>query len=186
VSTVFLAADRVTLHPPSVEDADFVQRVSLDEQVWRTGFTPFPRDREAVASFLREEANSEDRVDFLVRVQATENSSEDQTADRGERAGMVSLTEVDYRRRTAELSYWLAPAFHGEGYATEAAGRVVEYAVETLGLHRIEANVDARNDPSVGLLESLGFTHEGTRREVRRLDGERSDMHVYGLLAPEW
>jgi signal transduction histidine kinase len=61
---VSLAADRVTPYPPSVEDADFVHRVSLDERVWRTGFTPFPRDREAVASFLREEANGEDRVDF--------------------------------------------------------------------------------------------------------------------------
>lgn len=219
----FLTTERLGLHPPTRADAAFVHRTSLDERVWRTGFTPFPRSREAVAEFLAEGANGDERVDFLVRVRdddsgsgagdmevthpadgVDEVASDDDTdgaaaadpADQtdggphpdppGRRAGMVSLTDVDYRRSSAEVGYWLAPAAQGNGYATEAVGRVLTYAVDTLDLHRIEAEVDAPNDPSVGLLESLGFTHEGTRREVRVLDGERVDMHVYGLLAPEW
>ncbi|MEZ3116364.1 GNAT family N-acetyltransferase [Halobaculum sp. MBLA0147] len=238
----FLTTERLGLHPPTRADAAFVHRTSLDERVWRTGFTPFPRSREAVAEFLAEGANGDDRVDFLVRVRdgdpgdgftdaaathaadtVDEVASDDgrdgvvsddgtdgaassdddadgaaaaESADRtddgphpdpaGRRAGMVSLTDVDYRRSSAEVGYWLAPAAQGHGYATAAVERVLTYAFDTLDLHRIEAEVDAPNDASVGLLESLGFTHEGTRREVRVLDGERVDMHVYGLLAPEW
>jgi Acetyltransferases, including N-acetylases of ribosomal proteins len=99
---------------------------------------------------------------------------------------MVSLTDVDYRRSTAEVGYWLVLATQGHGYATEAVGRLLSYAFDTLDLSRIEATVDAPNDPSVGVLESLGFTHEGTRPEARVFDGERVDVYDYGLLADEW
>jgi RimJ/RimL family protein N-acetyltransferase len=170
---VFLEAERTTLRPVETEDASFVHRVSNDETVWRTGFTPFPRSLDDVEEYVESEANSEDRVDLLVCVD-------------GDRAGTMMLTDVDYRRGTAELGYWLASEFHGEGYASDAAARTVRYAFETLDLHRLRAYVDAFNDPSIGLLESLGFTREGTRREVRVSRGERTDMHTYGLLAHEW
>ncbi|MFB6177358.1 MAG: GNAT family N-acetyltransferase [Halobaculum sp.] len=169
----FLESERVTLHPLESDDTAFVHRVSNDERVWQTGFTPFPSSRGDIESFVESTANGEDRVDLLVAVD-------------GDRAGVVSLTDVDYRRRGAELGYWFAPEFHGEGYASEAARRVVRYAFETLDLARIEAHVDAFNDPSIGLLESVGFTREGTRRAVRVHRGERVDMHTYGLLASEW
>jgi ribosomal-protein-alanine N-acetyltransferase len=169
----FLESERVTLHPVESDDAAFVHRVSNDENVWRTGFTPFPRSRGDVESFVESTANDDGRIDFLAAVG-------------GDRAGVVSLTDVDYRRSNADLGYWFAPEFHGEGYASEAVRRVVRYAVETLDLARIEAHVDVCNDPSVGLLESVGFVREGTRRSVRPHRGERVDMHTYGLLATEW
>ncbi len=184
----FLRGDRVELHAPSEADAAFVHRASVDERLWRTGFTPLPRDRATVAEFLREEANADGRVDFLVRVPEADGT-DTESADDPEvtrRAGMVSLTDVDYRRSSATVGYWLVPAAQGHGYATEAVGRVLSYAFDTLALHRIEATVDAPNDPSIGVLESLGFTHEGTRRAARVLDGDRVDMHDYGLLVDEW
>lgn len=184
----FLRGDRVELHAPSEADAAFVHRASVDERLWRTGFTPLPRDRATVAEFLREEANADGRVDFLVRVPEADGtdteSADDPEATR--RAGMVSLTDVDYRRSSATVGYWVVPAVQGHGYATEAVGRVLSYAFDTLALHRIEATVDAPNDPSIGVLESLGFTHEGTRRAARVLNGDRVDMHDYGLLVDEW
>lgn len=186
----FLTDDRVELHAPSEADAAFVHRASVDERLWRTGFTPLPRDRATVAEFLREEANADGRVDFLVRVPEADGtdteSADDPNPEATRRAGMVSLTDVDYRRSSATVGYWLVPAVQGHGYATEAIRRVLSYAFGTLALHRIEATVDAPNDPSIGVLESLGFTHEGTRREARVLDGDRVDMHDYGLLAAEW
>jgi len=196
----FLRGDRVELHAPSEADAAFVHRASVDERLWRTGFTPLPRDHATVAEFLREEANADGRVDFLVRVPEADSQTgvepgeeadgtDTESADDPEvtrRAGMVSLTDVDYRRSSATVGYWLVPAVQGHGYATEAVGRVLSYAFDTLALHRIEATVDAPNDPSIGVLESLGFTHEGTRRAARVLDGDRVDMHDYGLLVDEW
>ncbi len=53
-------------------------------------------------------------------------------------------------------------------------------------MHKIAANVFAFNEPSQALVESLGFTHEGTNREERFADGEYHDVYRYGVLAREW
>lgn len=46
--------------------------------------------------------------------------------------------------------------------------------------------VFAYNEPAIALYENLGFRHEGTFREFLQRDGVRHDMHLYGLLRPEW
>jgi RimJ/RimL family protein N-acetyltransferase len=68
----------------------------------------------------------------------------------------------------------------------EAVSAVLDYAFGTLGLHRIEADSDPRNDASMALLERLGFQREGFQRE-RYFDlGEIQDAVLFGLLAREW
>jgi RimJ/RimL family protein N-acetyltransferase len=50
----------------------------------------------------------------------------------------------------------------------------------------LSACVGSFNGASIGLLESLGFEHEGTRREAAWYRGEYHDMLCYGLLLGEW
>ncbi len=60
------------------------------------------------------------------------------------------------------------------------------YAFRDMGLHRIEADVDPRNERSLKLLERLGFRCEGDLRERFRVAGEIQDSIVLGLLRSEW
>ena len=88
------------------------------------------------------------------------------------RLGKVDVSDADWRR--PELGYWIAPEHQGEGYGTEAAGLLVDFGFRQRGFHRIEARVFEFNDASQSLLESLGFTLEGTHREghyVEQLSG---------------
>ncbi len=62
----------------------------------------------------------------------------------------------------AELGFTFAPAYQGRGYATEAVRATVDYAFERLGVDVVVAVTDARNAPSIALLERLGMTHEST------------------------
>jgi ribosomal-protein-alanine N-acetyltransferase len=55
-----------------------------------------------------------------------------------------------------------------------------------MGLHRIEASVDAANVRSKGLLRSLGFMHEGTLRQRFAWQGRFIDECYFGLLRDEW
>ena len=55
-----------------------------------------------------------------------------------------------------EIAYELLRAFHGHGYATEAARAVVDAAFAT-GRRRIWSTVRAWNTPSLNVLEKLGF-----------------------------
>ena len=60
------------------------------------------------------------------------DATDEEHAAATRRAGMVSLTDVNYRRSTAEVGYWLVPATQGRGYAREAVGRLLSYAFDRM------------------------------------------------------
>lgn len=100
--------------------------------------------------------------------------------------GTTTLFYLSGPHRRAEIGYSLLPTRQGQGLAHEALRTVIGHAFGSLGLERIEADVDPRNTPSVRLLESLGFQREGLLRARWRANGEVCDSYFYGLLASEW
>ena len=86
----------------------------------------------------------------------------------------------------AEIGYTLAPHQQGHGYATEAVRAVLDRLFRVQGLHRVSAECDARNVASARLLERVGFTREGLRRQHTWIKHEWTDDLLYGLLAGEW
>ena len=86
----------------------------------------------------------------------------------------------------AEVGWVLAPASAGQGYATEAARAVIELGFRHFGLHRIFAQLDARNTSSGRLCERLGMTKEAHFRRDFWSKGEWTDSLHYGLLREEW
>ena len=63
---------------------------------------------------------------------------------------------------------------------------MLQWAFDTLDLHRVQAETDTRNAASGRVLEKLGSVREGTLREDCVENGEVSDSWVYGLLRREW
>jgi RimJ/RimL family protein N-acetyltransferase len=63
--------------------------------------------------------------------------------------------------KTPSLIYGVQPDFWGYGYATEAASAVLSYALETLALPKVKADVDEPNIESVRVLEKLGMRQTG-------------------------
>ena len=57
-----------------------------------------------------------------------------------------------------EIFYSLAPSSWGKGYATEAAGAVLEHALGRLGLPEVLAEVDEGNTASTAVIGRLGMT----------------------------
>lgn len=100
--------------------------------------------------------------------------------------GTCTLHQLDTRNRRAEIGFALNHKHWHQGYATEAVGRVVQYAFNTLRLHRIEADTDPRNAASIALLTRLGFVAEGHMRERWLTHGAPQDSAIFGLLAREW
>jgi ribosomal-protein-alanine N-acetyltransferase len=73
-----------------------------------------------------------------------------------------------------------------KGYMTEALEAVLQYGFIELNLHRIEALIDALNEPSLRLLLRNGFSKEGTVREDYLVNGKNEDSDCYSLLKWEW
>jgi ribosomal-protein-alanine N-acetyltransferase len=74
----------------------------------------------------------------------------------GALTGTVGLRQLD--ELGPEIVYSLTPDVWGNGYATEAAGAVVEYALGPLGLPEVLAEVDNGNTASAAVIKRLGLT----------------------------
>lgn len=100
--------------------------------------------------------------------------------------GTCTLFRIDRRHRRCELGYIVRRDLWGRGFAKEALTALLDHAFGTLGLHRLEADIDPRNASSIRLVERLGFQREGHLRERYFVAGDIQDSVIYGLLAPEW
>jgi [ribosomal protein S5]-alanine N-acetyltransferase len=100
--------------------------------------------------------------------------------------GTCTLLHMDGVNRRSELGFALGREHWGRGTALEAVAAIIDWSFRTLGLHRLEADVDPRNERSLRLLERLGFRREGYLRERYHQDGETQDTVFLGLLAHEW
>lgn len=101
--------------------------------------------------------------------------------------GYVEIDAIEWTHQTAWLSYCIGEvAERSKGYGTEAVHLALVFAFNELNLHRIQATVFSYNQPSMRVLETLGFQREGMYREFLQRDGQRHDMYLYGLLRREW
>jgi [ribosomal protein S5]-alanine N-acetyltransferase len=101
-------------------------------------------------------------------------------------AGTATLASIDRAQGRAEIGYALGSAHWGRGLAREAVSLVLDHAFGVLGLRRVEADIDPRNNGSMRLARSLGFRREGLLRERWQVAGETCDSAWHGLLAREW
>ena len=100
--------------------------------------------------------------------------------------GTCTLTHFSPIHERAEIGFAIRQERWGQGLGSEAVAAVVAFAFEKLNLHRIEADVDPRNERSLRVVERLGFRREGHIRERYYINGERQDAVILGLLRPDW
>lgn len=60
---------------------------------------------------------------------------------------------------SAELGYWVAEEYQGNGYATQACKMLIKHAFEDLNIQRIFASYKKENLASKRVLEKLGFEY---------------------------
>ena len=100
--------------------------------------------------------------------------------------GNVGIRKREVKAYQAELGYELDPHEWGNGYATEAATAMLQFAFEQLRLHRVWAQCIANNHNSVRVLEKLGLHQEGHLRENEFFKSRYWDTLIYGILEEEW
>jgi RimJ/RimL family protein N-acetyltransferase len=104
----------------------------------------------------------------------------------GELVGDVVLFWHSREHGGGEIGYMLDPRFGGHGYATEAAHAVLRLGFDELGLHRIVARIEDRNEPSARVAERLGMRQEARLVHNEWFKGEWSTELDFAMLADEW
>lgn len=181
---VIKSGERVVLRTVERNDAEFLQRSHTD-----------PRIRFSLGSIHHgSRAESEAGIEGWIEGDSTaayiaclneDETPDDHTDDEAiTPIGSVSARHVDGDRPW--LAYWLLPEFHGEGYGGEMVRLAITDIFSSYPVHGISAGAYDFNEPSRGLLESLGFREEACRRQTRYIDGEYRDEIQYGLMRREW
>jgi RimJ/RimL family protein N-acetyltransferase len=78
----------------------------------------------------------------------------------------------------AEIGFTLAREYQGRGIGSEAVSLLLDYAFDTLELHRVVAIADCKNAPSVALLERVGMRREGHFVENIWFKGRWADEYL--------
>ncbi len=104
----------------------------------------------------------------------------------GALVGHVALSVKESDPQQAEIGFTFAREYQGRGLAREAAERVLGYAFETLGLHRVVAVADCENERSLALLSRLGMRREAHFVENIWFKGAWGSEYLYAMLRREW
>ncbi len=81
------------------------------------------------------------------------------------------------------VGYKMDRDFMNRGYCSEALSKTIPVLVSELGIHRFEALILPDNEPSIHMVEKLGFQYEGVLRDKIIINGERRDHCMYAYLA---
>jgi len=92
--------------------------------------------------------------------------------------GLFFFPDLDGQPET-EIGYRLAGSAWGQGYATEAAKAVRDFAFETLSVKRLIAMIDPSNVASIRVAEKIGMHYQ---KDVM-LEGYDHPDHVYVITA---
>lgn len=101
--------------------------------------------------------------------------------------GVLQLAEIDHFEKRAVISIFIGPKeLWGRGIGSAALRLLLDYAFTVQGLERIYSEVYGFNTRSQRLMEHVGFQKEGILRQHDLQNGVRQDLHVYGILKPEF
>jgi RimJ/RimL family protein N-acetyltransferase len=179
-----LRTDRLNLRLMTAADVEDVYAYQSREDVCRFMlYEPRTRDevaeRNAKNALATTLARDGDYLQLALELPATADAPARVIGD-----SFFTITSVTNSH--GEIGWTMHPDFTCRGYASEAARAILGLAFETIGLHRVHAELDPRNDASIALCKRLGMREEAHFVEDLMFKGDWADTGVYGILRREW
>ena len=162
------------LRPSAITDVEAMFTMLSDPESMKYWSDPPISSMEEAVKVLMEDLDSDAKGNSMCWAVTRKGENE--------MIGKVILFQFSQKNGRAEIGYLLNRKYWRQGVMKQALGAVIEFAFNTLDLHRIEADVDSENIPSIGLLEKMGFEREGLFRERWRVYGEWQDSVMLALL----
>jgi RimJ/RimL family protein N-acetyltransferase len=143
--SVALRSERLELRPLDRTDAAFVQSLYADAQVTRTLLRiQGPISLEEAREYCRASTIDDSRFAGLLQTE-------------GSIIAVGSVRTYPRLPGVASIGYAVLPAFWGQGFGTELAALLVEFATGTIGALEVRATTLDENPASAHVLEKLGF-----------------------------
>ncbi len=168
-----LTTERLTLRPPAPADAEAIHRLINDWPVVRMlSRLPYPYPRtladEWIASTTARRALGQ-AFDLLIT--GVEDGAEMVI-------GCIGI-RLDEKPRVGKLGYWVGRRFWGHGVATEAARRIVSWALANLPIDSVQATVAIDNPASAAVLRRAGLRETGQSVEFFLARGAEEPVTIF-------
>jgi ribosomal-protein-alanine N-acetyltransferase len=165
----------IRLETPAMRHAEeFIAAVRRSRRLHGEWLTNAPATREQYRNFLRY-ARTPSRVSRFVR-----------TAD-DELAGVVNISEIVLGSFcSAYLSYYALEPHQGHGHMRAGVSAMIHLAFREHRLHRLEANIQPGNAPSIALVRGLGFELEGYSPRYLKIGGRWRDHERWAIRSENW
>jgi len=100
--------------------------------------------------------------------------------------GIFQVRETEPGFGTAEWGFAIGSPFWGTGLFQEGANLVLDFAFDTIGVHRLEARAAVPNGRGNGALLKTGAVQECILRKSFLKDGQYLDQVLYAILEDDW
>lgn len=168
-----LLTERLRLEPLGPEHFDGSWAALQDAETTRLTGTHAEFTEEQIRGWLATRADEHDRADWAIIRRSD-----------GAYLGEVVLSDLDPHNESMGFRIALAgEGLFGQGYGSEATRAVVDYGLDTVGLHRISLEVVEFNTRARRAYEKAGFREEGTMRDAWNWDGVRSNVILMAVVA---
>lgn len=165
---------RVVLTTPTLDDEDEFLAANHASRAFHRPWAYNPLTADAYRSYVR--ALSDRKVGYFAR----------RRTDRA-LVGWLNLSEIVRGNfHSAYLGYCGYADSAGQGYMTESLSLVLREAFVTQHLHRVEANIQPGNEPSIALVKRLGFELEGVSPRYLKIGGRWRDHERWALRSETW
>jgi RimJ/RimL family protein N-acetyltransferase len=172
-----LSGSLVTLRELRTADAASLLAAMTTEEVSRF-ISPPPTSVEGFEKFIawthRERAAGR-YICFAITARGTDTA-----------IGIIQIRSLEAGFGTSEWGFALAVEYWGTGMFSDGAALAIEFAFQTMGVHRLEARATLRNGRGNGALKKIGAVHEGVLRRSFVKNGEHLDQALWTILSDEW
>ena len=166
-------ATRIYLRPPAAADQrEFLERVRASRRLHHPWTSP-PATPERFRAYVKRMQASEHRGFLVCR------------KDDDAIAGVINLSNMVMGQfRSGFLGYFAFAGFERQGLMREGLQAVVRHAFRELKMHRMEANIQPGNAPSIALARACGFQKEGFSPRYLKIGGRWRDHERWAVVAP--
>ncbi|MEU3979951.1 GNAT family N-acetyltransferase [Streptomyces sp. NPDC026672] len=181
---ISISTERLVLRPLDDADVEAFAEMMNDELVVTWSTAPHPYTEAHARQWITELAPAERTEGRGIVFGVSEFLTQ-------RLVGTVHLRNTDWRVRSSEIAYVVAPWARGEGYASEAALATAQWLFRDQKFERLELRTAADNTASQQVAQKIGCISEGVLRGAwiargRAADGEwtdvRTDVIVWSLL----
>ncbi|MGB2874140.1 MAG: GNAT family N-acetyltransferase [Gaiellaceae bacterium] len=176
LSVTELGDGELLLRPLGLDDVPRVTEICQDPEISRWTRVPDSYTVDHARTWIEHSARAwdKDEASFAVTEVVT-----------GRLVGAIGLHLQEHFAMQASIGYWVAKDARGRGVATRALRLVARWALEDLGLPRVQLVTDPDNLASQRVAEKAGFRREGVLRQYVQRSGRRGDCVIFSLLPGE-